>query len=163
MHASMPLQCSAYTMQIGQALPHPPVNLHAMGTGSAKGKLVMLENLVQWFLLVEVLDGFGGQAITLQANNEGKLILSPGLAASISDEFTKHRSFFPLQWSMRALWHAAVHNPLHPSTAMSLKLEQLIIHLRKQFISFHGEVPACLLPCKRWRPLHCTTMERLLR
>ena len=132
-------------MQIGQALPHPPVNLHAMGTGTAKGKLVMLENLVQWFLLVDVLGGFGGQAITLQANNEGKLILSPGLAASISDELTKRRSFLPLKWSMRALWQVALHNPLHPSTAMSLKLEQPIIHLRQQLISFHGEVPACLI------------------
>ncbi len=103
MHSTMPLQCSAYTLQMGQSLPHPPVNLHAMGTGSAKTKLHRLDGLVQWYLLVEVLDGLGGQAITLQANQEGKLILSPGLAATISEELAQHKSFLPLQWNMRML------------------------------------------------------------
>ncbi len=123
----------------GQDLPQPPVNLHAMGTGNAKTKLDRLDNLVQWYLLVEVFDGLGGKAITLQPNHEGKIVLSPRLVATISDDLTRLRSSLPLQWNLRALWCVAAGNPLHPSTSMVNNQDQPTIHLRTQFVSAHGD------------------------
>ncbi len=68
----------------------------------------------------EILEGRGGRAIVLQANSEGKIIMSPGLAATVSHELKQH--IFPTAplgtKGSLALEHDFALTPIHPNSGL---------------------------------------------